>query len=860
MESRPTSPLHAELFEHGDFLRRLAQRLVEDEHHAADLVQEARLAALVRPPPSGHAPRAWLARVVRNLASNAVRGLGRREHRERLAARPELEPGPHELAQRLEIQHQLAREVARLDEPYRVCIYLRFYEGLPPREIAARVNAPVSTVQTRLQRALERLRRRLDDSSDGDRSSWCAALGHLLVRRAAEPGALSVGLLGGVLVNAKLAVALAVVVGLALVVFTWPPDKRSDGAAQPDLSTAGAVANPATRAADGRMRGAVLGDPDDSSRTRGEVAAAAGTAGPGGWRIVGRVADVEGAPISGSPVSLMLVVDKHALHTTTDAHGEYAVDLTLPAGLSPHAALKLRASADAPGFRAVSQLKALDALASGEDREVRADFTLERARVVRGRIEDAQGSARAGVRVCAVDDRGAVSAVATSGQAGAFALALDEQTVASGGPDLWVAAAARAGFACAGPYPVPEGEDLDVGRVVLRFTDVITGRVALPDGQPVPDIAIEFLAADEDLLGGGPTESWIERSSSTHRPRFRDFDGVVAGTARTDADGRFASAGLLLGVYELSLGRLEAFDMDRHSLSNGPVRTGEFVEIVVDAYRLRVRVMDESGLALPGANLSIMKGRGGTGASTGGIEGRLDVPVSPGSWTVTASHEGAATATREVEVLEGIHGYEVELVLDFDPEIGALAIELKDDVGTTVEDFKVVLFLDGGQISVFHGLKPGADGVVEEVPVGDYLVRVLPGNHHTSYRFPTEAPASVREGETTKLSLNTRRGGFLRFALRGNHGVESVRPTQVELELSDAYGAPPEALHLLSTRNDDGSITYGSPGVGQHARSQLLMPGDYTLRVAAEGYAPQEQAVRVLPLETTEVEVLLVVD
>src|SRR4029077_6361026 len=66
--------------------------------------------------------------------------------------------------------------VLALDEPYRAVVLLRFFEHLPPRAVARRLQVPVETARTRLKRALAQLRARLDRHSRGDRAAWCALL------------------------------------------------------------------------------------------------------------------------------------------------------------------------------------------------------------------------------------------------------------------------------------------------------------------------------------------------------------------------------------------------------------------------------------------------------------------------------------------------------------------------------------------------------------------------------------------------------------------------------------------------------------------------------------------------------------
>lgn len=174
-----TSPLHLDpeaLFEHTAWMRGLARRLVLSDERADDVVQEAWRAALERPHRRDVPLRAWLAGIVRNQARFLRRSEGRRAGREAVAARPDVVSSTAELAACADEQRRLLQAVLGLPEAYRDVVLLRFYDGLEPRHIAARLGAPVNTVRTRLQRALERLRAELDEQHDGDRSAWCAAL------------------------------------------------------------------------------------------------------------------------------------------------------------------------------------------------------------------------------------------------------------------------------------------------------------------------------------------------------------------------------------------------------------------------------------------------------------------------------------------------------------------------------------------------------------------------------------------------------------------------------------------------------------------------------------------------------------
>ncbi len=159
------NPDQALLLEQVSWMRRLAHALVADRELAEDLVQETCVVALERAPREAGKLRAWLAEVLRNALRQHARSQGRRLAREELVARHEaLEPADH-LVERVLLQRELVSAVLELDEPYRSTLLLRFFEELPPREIARRTGTPLATVNSRLQRALARLRERLDQKN-----------------------------------------------------------------------------------------------------------------------------------------------------------------------------------------------------------------------------------------------------------------------------------------------------------------------------------------------------------------------------------------------------------------------------------------------------------------------------------------------------------------------------------------------------------------------------------------------------------------------------------------------------------------------------------------------------------------------
>ena len=168
-----------DLADHGRFVRNLAWRLLHDEDAAEEVVQETMLAVVKASPKRDRSLRPWLATVARNVIRKRFRGESRRRRREEVAAQPEALPGTADMAARAEMLKVVVDAVLSLDEPNRSTVLLRFYEDLPPREIAARQGVGVETVRGRLKRAVLQLRRRLDALHPEGRSGWVPLLAGL---------------------------------------------------------------------------------------------------------------------------------------------------------------------------------------------------------------------------------------------------------------------------------------------------------------------------------------------------------------------------------------------------------------------------------------------------------------------------------------------------------------------------------------------------------------------------------------------------------------------------------------------------------------------------------------------------------
>ena len=146
---------------HGPMVWRVGRQVLGDEHDAEDAFQATflvlvRKAATIRKRDS---VASWLYGVVRQVARRAkAKAAFRREHERRAAmARGSADDGGRD-----ESWVELHEELDRLSEKYREPLVLCYLEGLSAEAAAHRLGCPRGTVLSRLSRARERLRGKLD--------------------------------------------------------------------------------------------------------------------------------------------------------------------------------------------------------------------------------------------------------------------------------------------------------------------------------------------------------------------------------------------------------------------------------------------------------------------------------------------------------------------------------------------------------------------------------------------------------------------------------------------------------------------------------------------------------------------------
>jgi Sigma-70, region 4/Carboxypeptidase regulatory-like domain len=213
-----------------------------------------------------------------NLFRTRVRSERRRSDHERANASEGLEAGSASAMERLELHEALVRAVRELKEPYRTTVLLRWFEDLEPLEIARRTGVPVRTVHTRVSRALEMLRSKLQRAGYGESwSMWIALAPLARIRHAGE---------AAVAVKTKTKILLAALaIGAASVTIA---------VVMPRLSASHSSSSAAPRLAQPRTEDPVLERPAAGAEVTEREAIRAESAAPPAARVVAAMSVLSG--------------------------------------------------------------------------------------------------------------------------------------------------------------------------------------------------------------------------------------------------------------------------------------------------------------------------------------------------------------------------------------------------------------------------------------------------------------------------------------------------------------------------------------------------------------------------------------
>lgn len=789
--TRAADPSAEELLAHADWLRRLARALVGDAA-ADDVVQETYEVALTSPPKREGALRPWLGGVARNLARMRRRSGQRRERREESAEVPPEAPTPEELVARATVQHRVAALVLSLEEPLRATLLLRYYEGMSAADIARAQGVPAGTVRWRLKQAVDQLRARLDEDSDGERKRWVLLLAPLApplapVAPAAPTGAGGAGslVMKGLAVKTGTKVVALVAVLVALVAGTrfaglW--GKKTD--APP--ATAGATAG--TQAPPPKASGDVTAA-DTAAAPAGRVPMFRDDDPKGTLRLEGIVVDEDDQGVPGAKVAIdaapPIVVE-------TDSDGSFVFD-----GLI---ARDYRVEATAgKGYAGPARLRLTD----------KAEPLTLRLRP--GGVLEVAVSDRDGGKPIAGAEVELRAALAWSGVTGADGTVLLEGV----GPTWAPLAVSAKGYAPAAVMTSTSGDPAAPGRVavVLARGAAVAGKVVDEAGKPVAGARVTAALATEPFPVIDPRR-----------------DGVVTG-----ADGTFTLPALAAGTY-----RLSASDATHAAATTPPltvdgthVRKG--IELVMTAGgAVRGTVTDGGGQPVAAADVRVvMRGnvdwRPRRQAFTG-ADGRFAIAGLPRRGVeIVAWHSSGASAIVQAD-LTATREHDVALVLDV---TGAISGTLVNPAGEPVGDAQVVaspVYTGGTADRAIWQVRGYQEAVTDAG--GGFRFAGLPAG---SYRVRAARPAAPEHALWQGDGVVAKPGDPpLRIVVADDGGVTG------KVALPD--GKPPALFtievgegHPIPVANKDGSFRADAAA------------GKLVVRVAGPGFVPKRVETTVEP-------------
>lgn len=145
---------------YGDQILRLCFLYLGDSDMAGDAAQETFLSAYQALPrfKGKSSEYTWLTRI----AVNACRQLRRKPWFRMVDRGVDITTLPLAGEEKEPVDDTVLTEVMSLPEKYRQVILLYYYQGLDTKEVAAVLRIPAATVSTRLKRAKEQLRPRLE--------------------------------------------------------------------------------------------------------------------------------------------------------------------------------------------------------------------------------------------------------------------------------------------------------------------------------------------------------------------------------------------------------------------------------------------------------------------------------------------------------------------------------------------------------------------------------------------------------------------------------------------------------------------------------------------------------------------------
>lgn len=852
--TEPTRPVSIEdLLSHSEWVRRLAYSLARNADDAQDLVQETWVTAIAHPPRRGDNLKGWFRKLVRNKWLDLKKADSSRAGRERSTARSEVEPDTTELVRRADATSLLAGFVVAEAEPYRTVLLLRYFDDLPPAAIAERLGVPVSTVNSRLQRGLARLRDRLERVRGPD---WRIVLLPLLRwqdvpvplhRPSSRPR-----------VPARATTFTGLAILAAIAAWLWvlplfgPGSGKRDGAESASLP-------PIQQA---KVRGAghaprVVKSPEAAAAEAAPAPNSAATAAvevrdANRVRVRGRFAEGTGA----TGVAALLtpyVADQFRARGTprplTLKSPEFEFDVP-PHDESGRRVESWEIEVDDPEFLRLIRQVRVPLPEEGGDGVDLGEVRLERAGHFTGIVVWEAGEFAGPADVVTVPDE-------------KLPVQFDRAKVELGGrfrlraipgKQMFVLAATRHSAPTSLAAKAAGGAEVDVGVLELKRGLRVTGRIVCPKFGIPSDAHLSVIAVTP------PRPAWSVDDHS-----FAPVDGRAVRYSqeiRPDSKGDFVAEGLGSIPLRLNLYNVNRFPKDLLKAAETAVDPVSLrADAVIDGGLIRVLVRVD-GSPFKGAEVELQPENEQPGKMTSDREGRADFIGIPGArYTVAATAEGCSAETMKVTAPSIDSEVPVTLDLRSVPRVpGAtwnVTFSSTGGAPPTVASFAFFPSAPTDRKS-YPRFKPeveSKDGTfrVKDVPPGTWWVLCQPGSRWLEPRGFLVVPVLERtflSGEESAETIAAAPGGRLVVTAREADGTIAQHATG---RLLDAAHRQVWTVSRYFSHNgiSGGGNVYSTSGATDLCPA--LAPGRYSLEMTS--VAGKEVATKSFPVEIVAGEV-----
>lgn len=669
--------------------------------------------------------------------------------------------------------------------------------------------------------------------------------------------------------SGKFAVALAVLAVLLVALFVVrQPGGRGDAAvpapraapppaAQPNVAPAAGAAQSADHPAAQPSGRTAAADPAALDAPRSPAPSAIE-----GWRAQGSVRAAAGsAPIAGARIDLWLRHTDGSSsplgRATSAADGAFALglDRLTQVDAAQLANARVEGRIEAAGFQpfAVSV-----PLSSAVAQRVALDARLVDGAAVRGRAVDSAGKPvpRATAAISIADGRSGPGGLTLVTEAeadgdGLFALGFP----AAG--KLFLTVRADGVGVHSREIEVEARRDRDVGDVVLKGGPPLAGVVLYADDTPAPLLELWALEG-ETAFKPDAFESAVRRTREVER----DDAGLSWSRTFTDAEGRFAFHGLRPDHFSLKAAD-PAIVIEPRQGRWEPGQTN--VQLQVQTPLLVVRVVDESGAAMPGALVEVTDlGVEADGAFTPGGTRRIVARGASAAASFSADPEtpmavrarlrGKVAPEKIVFFGQGTQHLEETLVLAPRPKPGSLRFTVAGTEASRVSLRVALASPATGQRDEDLGvLEADAQGVVAGVPAGDHQLVVDFAGEAGAWFFPWKSRTAVHVAADAQTEVVVEPVVGARLALQcvlsgpPPKGYDESAPAAQRRDrfgarfvLVPAGGGQERTLDLRLGAED---VYLLVPGETAEARD-LQSAGDFVVRVEGQHWMSTETRIR----------------